>query len=100
MATQKRSRLSKIYFAVRRLRYKGDDGTKLQDLSIIDEFPKDGAWTYSNYYAQIAAVLAHGFRPSEFGLCDPEDDLAVIVAYEDTTARMTTYVQKKAQKKT
>ena len=95
---QKRSRLSRIYFAVKWKRFADDNGTPLDDLNSIKKFPKGGTWIYSNYFVQVETVLTYGFKPSEFGLCDPTDDLAVMVAHNDTKARMQAYERKKSEK--
>lgn len=39
-------------------------------------------------YSQIEAAREWGRRPSEFGLCKPEDDLAVMIAYLRAKSKM------------
>ena len=96
---RKRSGLSRIYFAVRWLKHRNDEGTPLADLVSNTEFPKGGKWSYSNYFVQVETVLTYGFKPSDFELCDPADDLSVMVAHNDTKARMQTYLEKRSKQK-
>jgi hypothetical protein len=43
-----------------------------------------GAYRGSILFSQAGAAKEWGRLPSEFGLCRPEDDIAVMCAYEDT----------------
>lgn len=48
----------------------------------------EGGWSYSRYYAALAAIKEWGRLPSEFGLNDPEIDLSVIMAFEEGSGVM------------
>lgn len=41
--------------------------------------------------SSVAACHSWGFRPSDLGLCTPEEDLAVMVAFDNTIAHMRGY---------
>jgi hypothetical protein len=48
----------------------------------------EGEWTYSLYFTLVDAAKDWGRTPSEFGLCNPEDDPSVMAAYTKTVATM------------
>jgi hypothetical protein len=47
-----------------------------------------GEYRGSILFSQAGAAKEWGRLPSEFGLCKPEDDIAVMCAYEDTLGDM------------
>jgi hypothetical protein len=46
---------------------------------------------YSEFYAQVGHVKEWGRLPSEFGLCSPEDDFALINSYCSVENTMKAY---------
>lgn len=76
-----------------------DSGTPLDDLILDDTFPQDGSWAFSEFFLQVDAVLANGFKPSEFDLCAPEDDLSVLLAYNNRKSKMNQWEAKVKKKK-
>lgn len=42
----------------------------------------------SSLYNALSSIKGWGRRPSEFGLCAPEEDLEVMVAYDNTSAEI------------
>ena len=57
-------------------------------------------WQASPYYNEVAAAQYWGVRPSEMGLCDREDDPAVMIAYFQTVKAMEGYEQTLQNRKT
>lgn len=49
---------------------------------------ESGEWSYSHEFSLCDTAKEWGRRPSEFGLCAPEDDYAVMLAYTRTVATM------------
>jgi len=49
---------------------------------------KPGHWQYNQYFALIDVACDWKMRPSEFGLCDPADDLTIMMAHKETIAKM------------
>jgi len=47
----------------------------------------------------IQAAKAWGQKPSELGLCDPDDDLTYIVAWERTEYRMLAWERQEQERK-
>lgn len=56
-------------------------------------------WHTAPYFGYVMAAYEWHVRPSELGLCRPEEDLAVMLTYVDTRARMQAYEQRQAEKK-
>jgi hypothetical protein len=48
----------------------------------------NGDWTYSAYFASVDVIHDWGRLPSEFGLCRPEDDMAVMTAFTSAVSHM------------
>lgn len=55
---------------------------------VLKEKPK---WEHSSYYTHCHAAIKAGFRPSEFGLCTPGQDLAIMLAVDEVEAKMQNY---------
>lgn len=72
-------------------RTQDDEGIPLDQLVPDDKFPREGGWTYTNYFVQVDVVLANGKLPSDFDLCKPEDDLAVMMAHNNRKSKMAIY---------
>lgn len=47
-----------------------------------------GQWSVSEYFSRCGAAKAWGRRPSELGLCHPEQDAALMIAYERALSDM------------
>ena len=60
------------------VRYKSRDGDTLEQ---IRSKLRNGDWWYSDFFAKVGFAKAWGYRPSEFGLCDPEEDADLMIAY-------------------
>ena len=68
-------------------------GRPLKSLSI----PK-GKWFHSEYFSYIGVCKEWTLKPSVLGLCDPDDDLAVMAAYVEASSSMISFEQEYNQK--
>lgn len=59
----------------------------LADLEITPDDDR-GHWQYADYFARIDTCFQWHIRPSEMGLCEPEEDFGVMMAYTRSTAKM------------
>lgn len=59
-----------------------------QSIQQIQRELEAGEWSYSESFAIADAAHEWGRKPSEFGLCQPEDDAAVMLTYTRTVAVM------------
>lgn len=62
-------------------------------LSLLTEFlternKNERRWWYSDSFSIMQALEAWQILPSEFGLCDPEEDLYLMTAYKQNQAIM------------
>jgi hypothetical protein len=48
-------------------------------------------------YQKVQTAHDWGYKPSELGICDPEDDLAVMAAYTNTRTRMAAWEEHKRE---
>lgn len=60
------------------VRYKTRDGDTLEQ---IRSKLRKGDWWYSDFFAKVGYAKAWGCKPSELGLCDPEEDADLMYAY-------------------
>ena len=44
----------------------------------------EGHWVHSSYLSSVDAAYEWGIRPSVMGICLPEDDLTIMLAYLET----------------
>ena len=58
-------------------------GTPIQKLAT-----RRGNWKYSQFYALVDTAHEWGRDPSALGLCLPDEDVAIMQVYTDTTNRM------------
>jgi hypothetical protein len=65
------------------VRWQSPDGKRVEKLRRRKQW-----WWTAPYFGYVLAAQEWGLRPSALGLCRPEDDLAVMVAFVDTRARM------------
>lgn len=56
-----------------------------------------GNWRYSEFFSAVDTAHDWNRLPSELGLCDSEEDLAVMMAYTDTVSRMNAKVSKEQE---
>ena len=49
---------------------------------------KDGDWSYTAFFEAVSVAHDWHVKPSELGICPPEDDPAVMAAYTRTMGRM------------
>lgn len=49
---------------------------------------REGDWWHSEFYTAIHTCHDWGYKPSEFGLCLPEEDLSIMAAYTTVTGSM------------
>lgn len=49
------------------------------------------SWWHSEIMSTVGAIKEWGRLPSEFGVCAPEQDLSVMLAYENTVGAMKSY---------
>lgn len=54
---------------------------------IADKLP-DGNWIHSNILSTVDAAKEWGLRPSALGICLPQEDLDIMVAYLETKRTM------------
>ena len=52
---------------------------------------KDSDWRASNFFNEVAAAHYWNRKPSELGLCDPQDDPVIMVSYYQTTKNIDAY---------
>ena len=50
-----------------------------------------GKWSGSEYFTEVAACHFWNVKPSTMGLCDPEDDLAVMMEFYLASKTMEAY---------
>ena len=55
------------------------------------EQKNDGGWAHTIKLSELAVVKSWGFRPSDFGICDPEQDLLFMSAHDMAQGIMTSY---------
>lgn len=60
------------------VRYKTRDGDTLDK---IRGKLRDGDWWTSDFFSKVGYAKVWGCKPSELGLCDPEEDADLIYAY-------------------
>lgn len=54
---------------------------------------RTGDWFFDELFNNVGAAQAWHQRPSDLGLCLPEEDAAVMIAYSNTANRMRAYEQ-------
>lgn len=64
---------------------------KWRDRALKSLPTRKGEWHYSSYFAAVDAVHDWGRIPSEFGLCEGDEDLCVMQAYTDAKMRIQSY---------
>lgn len=52
---------------------------------------KKGRWRASPFFSDVGAAHYWNVRPSSLGLCEPEEDAAVMKAYYETVMDMEAY---------
>ena len=50
-----------------------------------------GDWRHSLFYSQADACYEWSLRPSDIGLCEPDDDINWMVAYLQAKRKMAAY---------
>jgi hypothetical protein len=79
------------------VRWKSHEGKRVESLA-----GRPQKWFTSPYFSYVLVAKEWGLRPSALGLCRPDEDFAVMLAFVDTQARMTEKVsieQEKAMKR-
>jgi hypothetical protein len=54
------------------------------EIKVLEKRLPPGHWLHSNLLSAIDVCYRWGRLPSEFGLCQPEDDLTFMMAYTNT----------------
>ena len=65
---------------------------------LADTRKQESRWVHSRYFSAIDVCHDWHIRPSEFGLCEPDDDFAVMTAYTSTVADINSYEPPKKAK--
>ena len=61
--------------------------------------PKREGWIHGKFFELLHAVKEWQRLPSELGLCEPEQDLLFMAAYEEVVAEMKSFEEYKAELK-
>jgi hypothetical protein len=69
-------------------------GRPLADLSL-----RKGNWTYAQEFEAVETAHDWGIRPSELGICSPDEDMAVMTAYTRTISRMRAWEAQEQERK-
>lgn len=65
------------------VRWQSPEGTRVEQLA-----RRKQQWFTSAYFGYVLAAQEWGLRPSALGLCRPDEDLGVMVAFVDVRSRM------------
>ena len=65
------------------------DKIPLNQLVIPDAYSSD--WSTSSIFTQVDAILERGWKPSDFGICHPYQDGAVMYAHALASAKIRNY---------
>lgn len=57
-----------------------------------------GKWFQSRFFTYVGAAFAWGQKPSSVGLCQPDEDVAVMAAYTRSVNEMAAWEEKKRKK--
>ena len=63
-------------------------GVRWKGIEVRKLATRKGNWQYSGFFALVDTAHDWGYRPSDLGACMPEEDLAVMQVYTDTSNRM------------
>lgn len=63
-----------------------ESGTPLGDIRL-----EDGKWSYNPIFARCGYARDWGVKPSDVGVCLPEEDAAFMIAYSRSIGKMRAY---------
>lgn len=71
-----------------------------EPLSLLRKRIPKGDWTYSNFFLAVDVIKNWtGPLPSKLGICKPEDDLNVMIAYVSTVSSMNAFEEMEREDK-
>lgn len=62
------------------------------------ELDEQGNWQHSLIFSAVHTVSKWSMRPSQFGICRPEEDLAYMIAHDNVFSKMELVEQEQAKR--